>query len=352
MEIVRSVRLEDLDALWDLIRQATYGLTTLQITREQLSERLELSNFAFSRRTEKPSGEPYIFVMEDLTTGRLVGTSGVFSKTGGYEPFYSYRRVVEENYCELLDKRQVVESLHLQKIHDGPTEIGSLFLAPEYRGKGRGRLLSLSRFTFMAAHPKRFADEVIAEMRGVMDRDGNCPFYEAIGRHFFDMDFPQADSLSTLNKKFIEDLMPKYPIYTALLPQSARDVMGQVHEQTQPALAMLEAEGFRKIDMIDIFDGGPVVQCRREQIGAVRRTLAVAVRHIVDAVEPPPYIVASDQGFFRAMLAPIHVDAGTGEATIDRVTAATLRVKTGDPVLVTALHPDQDPAGARHSAVR
>ncbi len=346
MEIVRSVTLDDLDALWDLIRQATYGLTTLQISREQLSERLELSNFAFSRRTEKPSGEPYIFVMEDLATGGLVGTSGIFSKTGGYEPFYSYRRVAEEHYCELLDKRQVVEALHLQTIHDGPTEIGSLFLAAEYRGKGRGRLLSLARFMFMAAHPKRFAEDVIAEMRGVMDQDGNCPFYEAIGRHFFDMDFPQADSLSTLNKKFIEDLMPKYPIYTALLPPSAREVMGQVHEQTRPALAMLEAEGFRTIDMIDIFDGGPVVQCRRDAIGAVRRTRMLTVRKIVDSIDQPPRIVASDRGFFRSMLAPIEVDAAGCAATIDRVTAAALRIRVDEPVLVLTLHPDEGPASA------
>ena len=85
----------------------------------------------------------------------------------------------------LLDTVQDVETLHLEKIHDGPTEIGSLFLLPEYRGQKRGRLLSLSRFAFMAAHPKRFAEDVIAEMRGVMSEDGQCPFWEAIGKHFF-----------------------------------------------------------------------------------------------------------------------------------------------------------------------
>uniref|UniRef100_UPI00370432FD arginine N-succinyltransferase n=1 Tax=Aureliella helgolandensis TaxID=2527968 RepID=UPI00370432FD len=137
--IVRSVRLEDLDELWALIEQATYGMTTLQIDRKQLVERVELSHFAFNRQTEKPSGEPYVFVMEDTTQAKLVGLSCIFSKTGGYEPFYSYRRVVESAHSELLKRTQRVESLHLEKIHDGPTEIGSLFLLPEYRGQGRGR---------------------------------------------------------------------------------------------------------------------------------------------------------------------------------------------------------------------
>ncbi|GIX00005.1 MAG: arginine N-succinyltransferase [Pirellulaceae bacterium] len=339
MEIVRSVTMDDVGPLWELIEQATYGLTTLKITPEQLRERVELSNFAFSRQTEKPSGEPYIFVMEDIASGRLVGLSGIFSKTGGYEPFYSYRRVVEENYCKLLDKRRTVESLHLLKIHDGPTEIGSLFLSADYRGHGRGKLLSLSRFAFMAAHPKRFAEEVIAEMRGVMDDEGNCPFWEAIGRHFFDMDFPQADSLSTLNKRFIEDLMPKYPIYTALLPAGARQVMGEVHHQTRPALAMLEAEGFHKTDMIDIFDGGPVVKCVRTEIDAVRRTWRGQVREVVSQLEAPMQIVAADRGTFRSMLASATNEEDKEGVVLERTTAEILQVQVGDSVLIMPLRP-------------
>lgn len=338
MEIVRAVRLDDLENLWELIGSATYGLTTLQISKEQLSERIELSNFAFTRKMEKPSGEPYVLVMEDTTLGRLVGLSCIFSKTGGYEPFYSYRRVVESNFCELLNKTQRVESLQLEKIHDGPTEIGSLYLSPEYRGKGRGRLLSLSRFMFISAHPKRFAETVIAEMRGVMADDGNCPFWEAIGRHFFEMDFPQADSLSTVNKKFIEILMPKYPIYTSMLPEAAKAVLGDVHPNTRPALAMLEAEGFKKIDLIDIFDGGPVVQCARDEIDAVRRTKMNRVTRITEQVDGQSMIVSSSSDGFRAMIGKV-LQAEDG-ITLSQVAAATLRVKVGDTVRLLGLHPD------------
>ncbi len=335
--IVRAVRLEDLDQLWNLIEQATYGLTTLQITKEQLSERVELSNFAFTRQTEKPTGEPYVLVMEDTSVGSLVGLSCIFSKTGGYEPFYSYRRVRESSYCELLDQTQEVEALHLEKIHDGPTEIGSLFLSPQYRGQGRGRLLSLARFAFMASHPRRFADDVIAEMRGIMSDTGECPFWEAIGRHFFAMDFPQADSLSTINKRFIEDLMPRYPIYTSMLPEAARDILGQVHPKTRPALAMLEAEGFRKIDLIDIFDGGPVVRCRCDEIDAVKRTKSRTVAEIVPQVEGESAILASTSDGFRAMIG----EATEGESglTISQIVALTLQLKVGQPILSLALYP-------------
>lgn len=337
MAIVRAVQLADLDQLWELLGKATYGLTTLQINKDQLSERVEHSHFAFTRKTEKPSGEPYVFVMQDTTSGQLVGLSCIFSKTGGYEPFYSYERVTESNYCELLNKVQEVESLHLQKVHDGPTEIGSLFLLPEYRGQGRGRLLSLSRFTFMSAYPKRFADQVIAEMRGVMHDDGHCPVWEAIGRHFFDMDFPQADNLSTLNKRFIEDLMPRYPIYTSLLPTSARSSLGEVHSQTRPALAMLQAEGFEKTNMVDIFDGGPVVRCSRPAIDAVRRTQVRALHQIEAAVSGTAQIVASLKNGFHATVANVR-EAAEG-ITVSQQTANILRLSIGDQLLITPLYP-------------
>ncbi len=337
MELVRSVCLDDIDELWELVGKSTYGLTTLQITKEQLSERVELSNFAFTRKTEKPSGEPYVFVMEETKNGKLVGLSCIFSKTGGYQPFYSYQLVSETHFCEHLGRTQMVETLQLAKIHDGPTEIGSLFLSSDYRGQGRGRLLSLSRFMFMASHPKRFAESVIAEMRGVMTDEGECPFWEAIGRHFFDMDFPQADILSTVDKRFIESFMPKYPIYVNLLPDSARAIMGDVHPHTRPALAMLEAEGFKKTSMVDIFDGGPVVECATHQIDAVKRTRPTRVAEISAEFEGEPVILSTAKGGFRAMLGEA-TESESGLIISERV-APLLQVRVGDPISALSLHP-------------
>lgn len=337
MTVVRSVNTNDIDQLWELIRQATFGLTTLQITKDQLTDRVELSEFAFKRKTEKPAGEPYVFVMEDMTTGKLVGTSCIFSKVGGYEPFYAYRMESQEIHCSLLNVTSQVESLHLEKIHDGPTEIGSLFLLPDFRGNGRGRLLSLARFAFIAAHPRRFSEEVIAEMRGIVHEDGTCPFWDAIARHFFNMDFPQADSLSTISKTFIEELMPEYPIYTCLLPQAAREGIGGIHPHTRPALAMLEAEGFRRRNMIDIFDGGPVVHCGRDDILAVQRVRPRLLVDIVEKIDTEPVLLAHERDGFRAVVAPaIPRDDGI---TITEIAALELKARKGDALWWMGLHP-------------
>lgn len=342
MEIVRAVKLDDMDQLWDLITHATYGLTTLQISKEQLADRIELSHFAFTRKVERPSGEPYVMVMEDLASGTLVGLSCIFGKTGGYEPFYSYRRAVETHSCEHLNLKNEVELLVLQKLHDGPTEIGSLFLLPEYRGHGRGRLLSLSRFVFMTMHPRRFSDRVIAEMRGVSSEDGHSPFWDAILHHFFGMQFPQADRLSTISKRFIEDMMPHHPIYTCLLSDETRAVIGQVHPNTKPALAMLESEGFAITDCIDIFDGGPMVACKRDNIDAVKRTVVTRVAQIGVVPYTSPVILASECEGFRATLGSMElVENGL---VISEAVASSLRLRVNDEIRFTALHPNLAPS--------
>jgi arginine N-succinyltransferase len=341
MVIVREVTLEDLDALWELIGQANVGMTSLKIDKEQLSDRIERSQFAFRRTTERAEGAPYVFVMEDLDQRRIVGTSCVFSKTGGFEPFYAYRIVTEKSHCELLNQTNETRALHLVKTHNGPTEIGSLFLLPEYRGLGCGKLLSLSRFAYMAAYPKRFASQTIAEMRGYQDANGVSPFWEAIGAHFFKIDFPRADSLSMIDKQFIEDLMPRYPIYLDLLPPETLAAIGRVHDQTKPALAMLESQGFVRTDQIDIFDGGPVVQCETQSIRAVKAATEYRFAETPKCDGAPvsgtgqlmgKAIVATRQKPFVAIHCNVFLQ---GEmVTLERGAQEALGLHHNDPVLV------------------
>jgi arginine N-succinyltransferase len=339
MMIVREVVMEDLDQLWDLIGNASAGMTSLNIDREQLADRVERSTFAFRRTTERAEGAPYVFVMEDTAQGRLVGTSCIFSKTGGFEPFYAYRIDTEMSYCERLKQSSEIQSLHLLKIHNGPTEIGSLFLLPELRGMGCGKLLSLSRFAFMAAHPKRFANKTIAEMRGYMNEQGRSAFWEAIGAHFFNIDFPDADSLSMIDKQFIEDLMPRHPIYLHLLPKNAREVIGRVHEQTKPALAMLEAQGFRRNGLIDIFDAGPSVECETNQIRAINETRFVsAVTAPSDQSQRPTNIeraiISSVGSPFRSIQSNIAILGN--EIIVSQELLDCLQVEANQKVCVTA----------------
>ena len=60
--------------------------------------------------------------------------------------------------------------------------------------------------------------------------------------------------------------MPEYPIYVNLLPESARDVIGKVHQHTEPARSILLKEGFKQTHEVDIFDAGPILTAPRHEL--------------------------------------------------------------------------------------
>lgn len=346
MMVIRPVTLEDLDQLVELAGQTGFGLTTLPRDRELLQGRVMESERSFERMAEKPRGETYLFVLEDLRTGRVVGTSGITSKVGGFEPFYGYRIETAVHQSDVLKVKKEIRFLKLVLEHNGPCEIASLFLAPEYRKDGNGRLLSLSRFLFMAAYPNRFDPVVIAELRGVIDEQGRSAFWDALGNHFFEVDFPTADYLSMVNKKFIADLMPKHPIYIPLLPESAQAVIGKVHEQTEPALKMLEDEGFKFAEMVDIFDAGPVVSCKRDEIRTVRQSATAVVTDIADGpMNAEMCLIGTTRREFRACKGAVTINKEGVQ--ISNETSLALGVKIGDRVRYATARPTGPKAKAQ-----
>jgi arginine N-succinyltransferase len=201
-------------------------------------------------------------------------------------------------------------------------------------------LLSLSRFLFMAEYPHLCDPEVLAEMRGVIDDQGRSPFWDALGKHFFDLEFPKADYLSVINKEFIGDLMPRYPIYIPLHPPEAQRVIGEVHELTMPALKLLEAEGFQYRNFVDIFEAGPMVHCSREQIRSVRDSRRTRVVGIGEPrADEPEMLIASRTGGFRCCRGRVR---GTEEGVeIDQLTADLLGVGRGDDVRYVPIRPHE-----------
>lgn len=334
LAVVRPVREDDLGALLDLASSLEGTLTSLPYDARSLEARIETSLRSFDPRVRSPGSEYYMFAVEDTATDRLVGTCALMARVGGFEPSYTYEVRRERHDHEPLGIAQEMEVLHLRRDHRGPSEIGGLALRPAARGAGIGRLASLSRFLFVSAHPHRFAERVIAELRGWTDGDGLSPFWEELGRRFFACDLGEADKLSaTADKAFIEDLMPRYPIYTALLSERARECIGRVHRTTEPAKAMLEQEGFRYADEVDIFDAGPVLQAPTASIRAVREARTLTVSGVsANPPEAPPMLVAGTSLDFRACLSP--VDEGGGAAVLWVRAARALRVGEGDEIVI------------------
>ncbi len=342
MMVVRPVREGDLDGLVRLADKAGFGLTSLPADRDLLARRVAQSLDSFRRRPDQPRGDLYMFVMEDVQSAEIVGTSCIVSKVGGFEPFWAYKIRTTVHESNMLQIRKEIPTLHLVSEHSGPCEIGGLFLSPDYRKHGNGRLLSLFRFLFMAERPESFESVVIAEMRGVVDEEGHSPFWEALGRHFFDMEFPKADYLSVKDKRFIADLMPTCPIYVPLLPESAREVIGRVHKATEPALKMLMDEGFGFSDMVDIFEAGPIISCRLEQLRIVKESRSAVVEEVCSGpTERPGFIIINTGEDFRACLGAVTMVSAEG-VQLDAGLAEALSVRVGDRVRFSPARPSEE----------
>jgi arginine N-succinyltransferase len=292
--IVRPCNAVDLDALMALARKAERGLTTIPRTEEAMAERIEASVQSFHRPTDALTAETYMLVLEE-DDGTLSGLAAIYTNLGYSQPFYSYRLSRHAAYAPEIDVRTEATVLSLVNDFHGYAELGTLFLDPARRGGGRGTLLSFSRFMLIASARDRFGENLMAEMRGWSDDDGRSPFWEAVGRKFFHLDFKDADVLSGVSNRFIADLMPKVPIYTSLLPDEAQAVIGKTHDGTIPARRLLEKQGFRFQRQVDVFDGGPCLEARAGEIPVISDTQRIPASE-VDGTQAAPRLVAAGDG--------------------------------------------------------
>ncbi|ELW9530943.1 arginine N-succinyltransferase [Burkholderia cenocepacia] len=338
MIVVRVVQTGDVDALVSLAQETGPGLTTFKPDRDALAARIERS-----RRTLEGKAAPgeagYFFVMEESKTGDIAGVCGIETQVGLEQPFYNYRVSTVVHASQELGVWTRMSALNISHDLTGYAEVCSLFLSPRYRTGGVGGLLSRSRFMFIAQFRDRFPERICAELRGHFDEDGTSPFWRAVGSHFYQIDFNAADYLSSHGRKsFLAELMPRYPVYVDLLPQDAQDAVGLTHRDTLPARKMLEAEGLRYQNHVDIFDAGPVLECHVTDLRTVRESVVVPVAiGVPDARDDAPKSLVSNTslGDFRVGVAPGVVANGSFVLSADD--AVALDVKAGDPVRVLPL---------------
>lgn len=333
--IVRPVTSADLPALFDLARSTGTGLTTLPANEQRLQHRVNWAEKAFRGEAERADAD-YLFVLED-DSGKVVGISAVAGAVGLREPWYNYRVGLTVSASQELGIHREIPTLFLANDLTGQSELCSLFLHADHRAGLNGRLLSKARFLFIAEFRELFGDKVIAEMRGMSDAAGHSPFWESLGRHFFKMEFSQADYLTGVgNKAFIAELMPKFPLYSCFLSEDAREVIGRVHPDTEPALAMLKAEGFSYQGYVDIFDAGPAIEAPTEKIRAIAdsQNLVLAIGTPGDDAEP--YLIHNrKREECRITAAPARLAAGS--LVVDAQTAKRLRLSAGASVRAVPL---------------
>lgn len=332
--IVRFAENKDLDGLYELAQKAGTGMTTVPNSRDALAERIAQCAAARNGKGKAGPKDIFFFVLE--FDGRIEGMSSIFPSLGDDRPFYSYRISKVAAAAPELGIQASSELLYLCNDFHGYDEIGTLLVSEKVRGTGAGRLLSLSRFMFMKAIEDRLSGNVMAEIRGRFDDRGESPFWNAVASKFFHMSFLEADVRSAHDFRFIADLMPKFPIYTELLPEEARAVIGKPHVQSAPAMNMLIAEGFRFTRCVDIFDAGPSLEAQLKNIRTVRdmKRPVIRVQPSIPAEGSSPWMVASPNAEnFRCSL--IRRGPQDGSLFVTPEEGDCLGVKSGDRVMAT-----------------
>lgn len=329
---LRAARTDDLEPIYEMAKLTGGGFTNLPPDRDALSAKLNRAATAFARTDDALGNDQFVLVLENTATGEVRGTCQLFTQVGQQWPFYSYRLTTLTQHSQELNRTVRAELLSLVTDLEGCSEVGGLFLHPGERAGGLGLLLARSRYLFIAMHRRRFADRVLAELRGIIDERGGSPFWDGVAGRFFGMSFQEADYFNAINgNQFIADLMPKHPVYVAMLDDDARSVIGLPHPSGRAAMKMLENEGFACEGYVDIFDGGPTMTARTDRV----KSVAEAQRHRVERCDleygERAIIATGALGGFRSAYGMREVTP-EGTLAIDGTAAKALRIGPDDEV--------------------
>lgn len=337
MFVIRQSKPKDVGTLLKLARMVFF--INLPPDEQIISEKIQHSSRSFqqaagvvsddhkpARRRSSHGGAPtttsgmaemdsdvFMFTLEDTETNGVIGTSQIKAHMGGPgNPNWSMKLKEKQFFSKELGQGTTHTVMQLFGDESGPTEVGGLILQPSHRGHRMrpGRFLSFVRFHFIGLHRDLFADRVLAEMLGVVSDEGDSAFWDAFGRKFIPVSFPEADRFCQHNRKFISELLPHDELFITLLPLEIQNLVGVVGKETIPARRLLENLGFANRGYVDPFDGGPHLDAKTDSITLVKATQRLSLGRAIDASKCDAsgiVSVTNKDGEFRAVECPCAV---------------------------------------------
>ncbi|HMN96957.1 MAG TPA: arginine N-succinyltransferase [Phycisphaerales bacterium] len=341
MFVIRQAQPDDLPTLLKLARMVHF--INLPADRDIIAAKIARSRLSFQGQAPSEREREFMFVLEHVESESVVGTCAVLSCISWPGHPHTYLKVSRrEHFSRDLQSGSVHVTLQLGTDETGPSELGGLILAPGYRGHPArlGSLLSLIRLHYVGLHREWFSERIIAEMMGALTPDSRNLLWEYLGRRFINLQYSEADRFCQHSKEFITSLLPPGEIYAALLPPEARNLIGRVGEETRPALAMLERQGFASNEHVDPFDGGPYIGAQRDRIPIVAATRRAT---LADPQDPHPEELPRQECFvscdgdegFRAVRCLALIDGDN--VAIPAESAGLIGAQPGEAVGVTPL---------------
>lgn len=333
--VVRPVQTDDIKQLVDLAKQ--FGLLNLPGDKKVIAQKIERSVASFAGELSKEKSE-YLFVLEDVEEQFIAGSSLILAKHGSSEVPHNYFKILrKELFSQDLGVGFIHQVLRFQTDEDGPTEVGGLLVDRDYRRRPEklGKQISLSRFNYIGIYPERFEKRILCELTPPLTEEGRSEFWEALGRRFTGLPYQEADLLSQSHKEFIDSLFPQEDIYMCLLDAKARTVIGRVGDQTRPAQHLLESIGFKYLEEVDPFDGGPHYGCETQEILPIKHGRKCKLVDFKDAAFKQQGLLGTCDSDYRCSF--VSYDLRESEIAIPAKSRALMGIEIGQELFLSPL---------------
>ncbi len=333
MHLVRPCTLDDVSSIESLVRDNHAQISSLPRKRARLVERIEHSLRSFENDSTLTGGQFFLFVLEDTQTGQILGCSGIAMNNQIKRPFYNYRLGELIHASETFDIHTPVSVLHLTHELTGCNVLCSFAIKRELLGTELFDLISRARFMFIRQFSDIFSENLVVELQGVCNEEGQSAFWDSWGRNFFNMDYASANyHVATKSRTFLAELMPPHPVYVKMLTPEAQAVIGQHDNRADDIHALLEQEGFKGSPYVDIFDAGEVMIAKRDEVTTYKKASRKTLLH-GSVSTGLPFLVCNDSfSNFRCGL--VQLTDGRGEVLrVNALEMELLKLRSGSEYL-------------------
>ena len=203
--LIRTAKPSDRNDLYSLAK--TFDLLNLPSQKDLLEKKIQKSVLSFQGEIPREEAE-YMFVLEDLTQKKVIGTSSIIGQNGTFHKPYYYLKLLPK-VLKYGSQKKELSMLRLCCNCQGTTEIGGLILHKSYRGnpKKLGHQISLARFLYVAFFPHAFSEKFQCALAPRLNSKGSSFFWDAFGYHFTGLSYD--DILKRDYRKIIKHLFPK-----------------------------------------------------------------------------------------------------------------------------------------------
>jgi arginine N-succinyltransferase len=339
MFLIRAVKTGDLADLLGLARHL--DSCNLPHNRLLLQKLIKQSLKSFQGRVEKKEDRRFLFVAENKRIGKIVGCSLIIGRHGTSRlPQLAFKIGRETKRSRSLGKSVRHTTLQLVQDKVGRTEVGGLVVLPRYRKHKQriGTQLSFMRFAYMAVHQNWFCKKLLVEYIASGDLLRGNALWKGIGNQFLHLDYHRADRLSIKNKEFMLSLLPKEKIYCTLFSPEIQKVVGTPGAGGKVSLGMLKKLGFKFLEQVDPFDGGPYYGAELKKVALVKRTRKerFASSGTLDLTYGLKAVVLHEiKGEVRGCISDYKIQKG--KVRLPDLTKRLLKLEENDQVILTPL---------------